>query len=260
MVSDRARTDAIFAGLRRVLKPDTVFCELGCGTGIFSIYAASICRRVYAVEMDPQMMEIACRNFQLSEAAERIESISDNALDVELPEQVDVLFCEMMSIWTIEEPQVRVCNSARKRLLKPDGLMLPSRIVNQAELGHYDFERGGIQMKAATPLFTGIRRPAVMTERRTGRVLDFDDVVSEDLSTEIEFEAAASGDINCAVLTSLVQFGSQIVFSGSDSLMPPTVVPLDEDISVRFGDRIRFQAAARANSDFGESAFVAEVR
>jgi predicted RNA methylase len=259
MISDRARTGAIFESLRRALAGDAVFCELGCGTGIFSIYAAGRCRKVYAVELDPAVAAVARANIEASRFAERIELIVADALTVELPERVDAIFCEMMSIWTIEEPQVPVANRAWLDLLKPDGLFLPSRIINQAELGSYPFGSGEIVMKAATPLFTSIPRPAVLTERLTCKVLDFSGPVDRNLGVDQEFTAAAEGEVNCVVLSSIVQVGPGVVFSGSDSLMPPTVIPLARALTVNVGDRLRFRASVRARTDLGEASFVAEL-
>ena len=259
MVSDSVRTAALFEGLRRSLHPEMVFCELGCGTGIFSIFAAGRCKKVYAVELDPAIAAVARANFERSRFAERIELIVADALDVTLPERVDIAFCEMMSIWTIEEPQVPVANRARLDLLKPGGIFLPSRIVNLAELGHYKFGRGEIVMKATTPLFTGIPRPAVMTECKVCKVLDLSATVERNLGVDIEFVALAAGEMNCARLGSVVQTGPHVVFSGSDSLMPPTVVPLDRELTVEVGQRIRFRVSARARSDMGECHFMAEI-
>ena len=259
MISDRERTAAIFHALDSCLDPEMVFCELGCGTAIFSIFAAGRCKKVYAVELDPAVAAVARANIERSRFADRIELLVTDALTVELPEPVDATFCEMMSIWTVEEPQVLVANRARHDLLKPRGLFLPSRIINLAELGHYNFGSGEVVMKATTPLFTGIVKPAVMTERRVGRVLDFSGPVDRSLSVDIEFEVLAAGELNCALLSSIVQLGPRVVFSGSDSLMPPTVVPLDHEVTADAGQRVRFRATARARTDMGECRFVAEL-
>lgn len=259
MVADRARTSAIFRTLRQVLRPETLFCELGCGSGIFSIFAARHARKVYAIEIDPEMARIAATNIAASPFADRIELIRGDAREAELPEKIDVIFCEMMSIWAIEEPQVPVFNSTFARLLKPGGLFLPQRIVNLVEIGYYNFRYEDIEIKAATPVFSGIRPPAILTESRVANQLDFSEPVNPDLSCEVELPVLAEGLANCARLTSIVQMGPGVVFSGSDSLMPPTVVPLEEDVLVQPGDRLLFQAAARACSDLGEATFRAKV-
>lgn len=259
MVADRSRTSAIFRALNQVLRPETLFCELGCGSGIFSIFAARCAKKVYAVEIDPETARVAAANIAASPFADRIELIEGDARAVELPERVDIIFCEMMSIWAIEEPQVPVFNSTFPRMLKPGGLFLPQRIINLVEVGFYNFRFEDVEIRAATPLFAGISPAVLMTESRVANQLDFTALVSPDLSCEVELPVLAEGLANCARLTSIVQIGPGIVFSGSDSLMPPTVVPLEEDILVRPGDRLLLQASAKAQSDLGDATFQARL-
>lgn len=259
MIADRSRTEAIYTALEQSLRRDSVFCELGCGTGLFTLFAAGWCRKVYAVEQDPVMVAVARKNIQSSRHAGKIELIQGDALSVTLPEPVDAVFCEMMSIWGVEEPQVPVVNYARAALLRPGGVALPLRIINLVELGHYNFRFRDAELRAEMPLFTGVPRPVLFTERKACRALDFAAEVSGDLGVDLRLESLAQGVINCAVLHSVVQMGPEVVFSGSDSLMPPTVVPLREDVRVRAGDAVRFRATVRAWSDLGEAHFTAET-
>jgi predicted RNA methylase len=263
MISDKSRTEAITTALQQaLLDPDAVFCELGCGTGLFTIQAAQYCRKAYAIEIDPEMVKVAQANFAACRYRDRITLIAGDALKVDLPHGVkaDVILCEMMSIWCIDEPQVPTVNRARRDFLKPGGVLLPQRIVNLVELGWFNFRPNNLAMETPIPLFTGIRAPAVMSERRVCKVLDFAGLVDQDLSVGLDLEAVASGTVNCAVLTSIVQLGPRVVFSGSDSLMPPTVVPLKEPVAVTAGDRLHFRASVRAWSDMGGASFAVEVR
>jgi protein arginine N-methyltransferase 1 len=260
MIADQLRTSAIIRALAEVLRPEKIFCELGCGTGIFSIFAARRARKVFAVEIDPHMVQVARSNIAESGVADRIELIAGDASAVELPESADVIFCEMMSIWAIEEPQIPVFNNTHPRMLKLGGLFLPQRIINLVELGFYQFEFHGVEVRATVPLFAGITPPAIMTESRVARELDFSRTVSTDLGCEVELEAVAGGCVNCARLTSVVQMGPGVVFSGSDSLMPPTIVPLEEDVVVRPGDTLLLKVSAHARSDLGEAIFSAVAK
>ncbi len=186
---------------------------------------------------------------------DKIDLIPGDATTLTLPEKADVIFCEMMSIWCIEEPQIPVFNHAYDTLLKPGGQFLPGRIINMVELGYFKFDYEGVVMKAAMPLFTGISRSGIMTERRNCTVLDFSAPIDPDLSCVIELTALGSGTINCAKLTSIVQMGPRTIFSGSDSLMPLTVVPLVSPIEVTFGDTLRFEAKTQARTDLNEATF-----
>lgn len=246
MISDRDRVRAIRDALDQVLGAEDVFCEVGCGTGIFAIEAAKRCSRVYAIEVDDAMAELAGENVARAGVADRVHLITGDATEVELPERVDVVLCEMMSIWAVEEPIVPVANRVRADLLKPEGLFLPSRIVNLVELAWFPYWHGGVSIPAVAPLFPGIPRPQVVTESRTCGVLDFSGPVDPDLSVDVELEAVVDGRVNAAVLRSVVQMGGTAVFSGSDSLMPPTVVPLDREVVVRSGMRLRLTAELQA--------------
>lgn len=259
MISDRARREPILRALRRSLDRETVFCELGCGTGIFSIYAAARSKTVYAIELDPLLARIARVNIARSRFADRIHLIEEDALKVQIPEKADVVFCEMMSIWTVEEPEIPVFNHARSEFLKEDGIFLPQRIINLVEIGWYDFCLDEVELKTPMPAFTGVTAPTILTERRVAKVLSFTEPLSTDLSCEVELEALAGGLVNCACLSSIVQVGPGVVFSGSDSLMPPTVVPLTKELTVKSGDQLRFLASAQARSDLGKGVFEVQV-
>ena len=259
MVSDRVRTEAIFRSLRKTVTRDAVFCELGCGTGIFSIYAASRARKVYAVEIDPNMARVAAENFRRSRFASRIELIEGDALEVTLPERADVVLCEMMSIWAIEEPQIPVFNRAFEEILRPGGIFLPQRIVNLAELGCYDFRFADVELRAAIPIFTGVLQPSIITECKVARTLDFSAEVERDLGAEVDFVSLADSLVNCVRLSSSVQMGPDVVFSGTDTLMPQTVVPVVEDRKVAYGEKVRLRCIARARTDMGDASFHLET-
>lgn len=255
MVSDRARTNAVFEGLRRNLRQDHTFVELGCGTGIFSIFAAGLCQEVHCLELDPVVADVAEENILASPLRDKIHLHRGDAMQLDPGVMADVIFSEMMSVWCIEEPQVPVYNRACEDLLKPGGRYLPDRVVNLIELGHYDFRFGDIEMRTAIALFTGIPKPALLTGRGIAKSLEFDGThVSTDLSAAVELQAVAEGSVNCAVLSSYVQFGPGVVFSGSDSLMPQTVIPLEEELSVTAGGWVRVDVSTRARTDLGEVA------
>ena len=163
MLSDKERVVQFKKGIDQVVTKDTVFCELGCGTGVFSIYAAQKAKKVYAVELDEEIYKIAKQNIEAS-GLNNIELIHANAMEVELPEKVDVIFAELLSTWMIEEPQLPVMNSAVKRLLKPNGKTIPEKIINIIELCDTDYTFDDIEIKAIKLYFTGDKQPRILSE------------------------------------------------------------------------------------------------
>lgn len=254
MLKDQERVSRIQLALDEVLEPDYIHCELGIGTGVFSIYAASKCRKVYAVERDPAIFAFAKKNIESSGFADKIELHLADALDFKPDEKADSLLVEMMSIWCINEPQVPVMNYALQHILKADGVSIPSRIVNLIELGHYDFEVMGIPLMSSTPQFTGITPPRIMTSSTVFNSFDFNNHCSIEIEKVIEIEALLSGTINCARLSSLVQLSSNVSFYSTDSLMPLTIVPL-ESREVKAGQSLSLRAQFTTRTSLEQSFF-----
>ncbi len=254
MLKDSERVGRIKLALDEVLQPNGIHCELGIGTGVFAIYAASKCRKVYAVERDPAIYAFAKQNIEQSEYADRIELHLADALDFVPAEKADTLLVEMMSIWCINEPQVPVMNHAREHILRPDGISIPSKIINLVELGHYDFEVMGIPCPSSIPQFTGITAPRIMTQSSLFNIFNFSEICPTSIEHQIEMETLVDGSINCARLSSLVQLSPSITFYSTDSLMPLTIVPL-EARKVQAGKTVGFYSQFQVRTDLERSQF-----
>lgn len=254
MAKDQERVARIKAALDESLQADGIHCELGIGTGIFAIYAASKCKKVYAIERDPAIFNFAKGNIAQSPFAHKIELKLGDAMDFKPVQKADSLLVEMMSIWGINEPQVAIMNHAQRHILAPNTQIMPREIVNLVELGHYDFEVMGIQCKASIPQFTGIVAPRIMTCSAVFNRFDFTTINPERIKQSIHIEAQLNGTINCARLSSLVQLSEKVTFYSTDSLMPQTIVPLN-DLVVQRGDKIAFSADFEVRSSLDQAKF-----
>ena len=239
MVSDYERVNQLKKGIDKVINQDSIFCELGCGTGIFSIYAAQKAKKVYAVELDENIYQIAKENINNSGLSDKITLIHGDASKVTLPEKVDIIFCEMLSIWMIEEPQVLVMNHAVKNLLKPNGITIPEKIINIAELCNTNYDFSNIQIKAPIAQFTGIKHPRIMTESKVVNTVGFNKENNREVNIETQFTALTSGIINSVRLSSIVKIADGINFYSTDTLMPLTIVPLKNVIYVDEGEKVQ---------------------
>ena len=265
MLSDVERVDRCKRAIESALQeigPDAVFCELGCGTGFFSIFAARFCRKVYAIENDPVVFAMATEHVKRLGLSQKIELIKGDALVVPLPkESINVLFCEMMSIWLITEPQVQVVRRWLRASRTPIDIVIPQRVINLAELGQVDYRFDDLEIKADLPQFSGIRPPRVMTESRVVHevALDDPDNLLDNLSATCAFQALVGGCVNCARLSSVVEFLPGITFFSTDTLMPSTIVPLKDELCVKNGDRIRFEVSYSHRTELARANFRAFV-
>lgn len=238
MIADRERVSLFKRGIDCTVDEDTVFCELGCGTGIFALHAAKKAKRVYAVEHDENIIKILKQNIKQSAYADKITIIEDDLFSVRLPEKVDIAFCEMLSMWLIEEPEVSTMNYARRNLLKPEGITIPRKVINLAELCNVDYVFDGVEMRTSIVQFTGIKRPRVMTESKVFNSFSFDRENPGEITDTLEFTVLTSGVISSVRLSSIVNIHEGINFYSTDSLMPLTIVPLKNDVFVEEGQKV----------------------
>ncbi|CAO2814007.1 unnamed protein product [Amaranthus hypochondriacus] len=164
MIKDHVRTNtyrnAIFN--YKHLIAGKVVVDVGCGTGILSIFCAQAgAKRVYAVDASDiavQAKEVVNAN-NLSEV---VKVLHGRVEDVEINEEVDVIISEWMGYMLLYESMLGSVITARDRWLKPEGLILPSHAtLYMAPFTHpdrfsesIDFWRNvyGIDMSAMVPL------------------------------------------------------------------------------------------------------------
>ena len=129
MLRDERRNEAYQRALAHVVRPGDVVLDMGAGTGILSIFAASSgARKVYAVERT-EVVEVARRMVECNGHADRIDIIQSDLEDLALPEKVDVIVSEWMGGFGVDENMLAPLVMARDRWLKPGGKMVPGRVT-----------------------------------------------------------------------------------------------------------------------------------
>ncbi|HYI07731.1 MAG TPA: 50S ribosomal protein L11 methyltransferase [Thermoanaerobaculia bacterium] len=107
---------------------DKTVVEIGCGSGILSIFAAQAgAKRVIAIE-ESQIADLAATMFEANGVADRVELRRANSLDVSLDERADVVIHEVLGVDPFGENVIRFIDDARQRLLAPGGRFIPSAL------------------------------------------------------------------------------------------------------------------------------------
>ena len=256
MVADRGRVGAFKTAIERVCAGKVVL-ESGTGSAILSLLAARAgAAAVYTFDLDPAVAAVAEVNIMKS-GLPNIRFALKNTLDVTLDDlegrRPDVVIAENLSTWQVTEPQIIVLNHINSELAEPAAVRLPTRIFNTVELvsSQYVFE-DLVDVRTHYFEFSGVPGPTILSDPEVVAEVDLREINPTSHRLSARIPVRRDGRLNGLRLTSPLEVHDGITFAGSDSLMPPVVVPLPGDLPVRRGDTVRLDLAYETNTSWEE--------
>jgi len=131
MTNDHRRNDSYKAAINQLVK-DKIVVEIGTGKdAILSRFCAQGgAKKIYAIERDKETCRKAIACIEKLGLADKITVIHGDATLVDIHELADVCVSEIVGAIGGSEGAAVIINNAR-RLLKPDGLMIPERSVTK---------------------------------------------------------------------------------------------------------------------------------
>ena len=245
LLSDTPRVQKLKMAIDKIVKPGDIVVELGCGTGILSLFAAKKAKKVYSVEINPFILEFAKKNVSKYVESKKITFINSDARNVQFDEDADVIICEMVDTALITEHQIPVMNHAVKNFLKPDGKVIPFRAETYIELVYVDYNFEGYEFPLPFYEEYGARPiRQVLSNRVLLHSANFNEINPQWIDKEVEFNICRDGLITGFRLTTIVYAdeAKNIVMYPSPWFNPPLVFPvfLEEGhgIEVSEGDKI----------------------
>lgn len=125
MLMDDNRMRNFKAAIEYAVRPGAKVLELGGGTGVLSWYAAAKAARVWCVEFNPDMVQVAQRTLARNPNGHKVEVVHADAFAYLPPQPVDVVICEMIHVAMLREKQVQLIESFKRRYLERFGDPLP---------------------------------------------------------------------------------------------------------------------------------------
>ena len=240
MLVDEARMQPLRAAIDACCR-DRIVLESGTGTGILSLLAARAgARRVYATEVDSEVATVARRNFERS-GFQQITFLEKDSIEL-TPEDLngdlaEVIIAENLSTWQVTEPQILIMNHFNRQLAAPGAVRLPQRVFNNLELGQATYRFDDlVELRTFYHEYSGMPECPLFSDPVCFHELDLSTEQPEAFDHTVSVAAKKSGTVNCLRLTSPVQVYKSFSFAQSNSLMPPVVVPLPEEIRISKGE------------------------
>jgi SAM-dependent methyltransferase len=128
LLADRVRNAAFHAALAQaIVKDKTTVADIGAGTGFLGFLAAQLgARRVDLYEAAG--VAGVTRRLLRHNRLRNCRLFERHSAEVMEPDRVDVVVCETLGNYALEENIVETLNDARKRFLKPGGVVIPAAV------------------------------------------------------------------------------------------------------------------------------------
>ena len=213
MLKDKIRTGTYQKAISNnpeVFK-DKIVLDIGCGTGILSIFAAKAgAKHVYGIEF-ADIADYANEIIKKNNLSDKITVIKSKVEDVKLPvEKVDIIISEWMGYFLLYESMLDTVLFARDKWLQKDGYMLPDHAtITLAGIEDADYKNSkinfwedvyGVDMSCFKNAVIGEPLvevcPSKLINTSSCRILDIDlyTVKKEDLDFSSHYELTFTTD------------------------------------------------------------------
>jgi len=252
---------------------DKIVLDVGCGTGIMSLFAAkSGAKKVFAVDASDiaTQAKVIVEDNNLSDV---ITIIKGKIEDIELPvEKVDVIISEWMGYCLLYESMLQTVLFARDKWLIKDGVILPDKAtlnltgIEDSEYKEdkinfwdnvYGFNMSSIKKLAMQePLVDVVESKQVMTGACRLLTIDINTVKAEDLNFKAPFRLVASRDDFCHALVAsfdieFTKCHKTVFFStgphANYTHWKQTVFYMNDVLSMKKGEEIRGEFSCKQN-------------
>ncbi len=250
MESDRQRVGAFQRAFAHCDFQDKVVCEAGVGRLMLTQYYLPSVRKAYLIENNPKLFPLIKNWLRERNLESKVELLFTDARTVQLPEPVDYVIGEMMSIFCANEFQVQVFKHLRQ-YLRPGGQLLPKRIINLVQLAQAEFPEGTTHY----PINFTRHLPEQLSGQEVVNTIDLMEVEKETVEFSLPMQALLSGSVNAVLLRSFVEIVPGINFTGTDSLMPPTVLRLAHTVEVEAGNTYKLEGEFSYGTSLDQAQF-----
>ena len=246
MLQDNNRMENFLKAISQLVFPGDKVVELGGGTGVLSFYAAQKASKVYTVELNLDLAEVARGLLKMNPNGERVEVIHGNAMEFVPPEPVDVVICEMLHVGLLREKQLEVITAFKKNYIEKHGnklpIFIPGATFQAVQAVEHDFVFGGYY--APVTLFQDPYSIHERTKDLSEPVIYHQVLYNQSYSNEMAFsgnlQATANGKINALrFITKNILAVNPDGTGTTDWHNQYMILPLESPLEVKSGETVK---------------------
>lgn len=267
-LADRVKLGRYQAAVNRLVRPEHVVLDLGCGSGFLGLLALRAgARMVLFVDRDP-IIEVARRAITEAGLGDRARFFRESSYELELPYRADVILNDHVGYFGFDYDILKLLADARIRFLQPDGFLVPSRIdlmlaPVESEAGRHFVQRwcdGSIPPEyawVATPAANARHAVNIGSEDLLARpdalgTLALGTDAADFFRWQAAFECTRAGMLDglagwfdCVLHDDIRMTNGPVSTDRLDR--PQAFLPLEKPVALRAGQRIEASIMARPN-------------
>lgn len=233
---DIDRTRLWKQAIEDVVKEGDIVVDAGAGTGILGLFAAlDGAKHVYSIELNPRFCRLIKNLAEKNGVSDRITVINADASTVELPENVDVVICELLCTGQFFEPEVQVINHLRK-YFKPSTKLVPQKIESFVQLLDAHELLYGVRIDTDSRSMLLADDEPVSTEEQYDTIDLTKEVKPERVDNVVKVKARKTRVADAVVITGRAHLTDKIITQKSEFLYNPEVIYLKEPINLIKGE------------------------
>jgi|SRR3989344_2363351 len=228
---DKKRTDAFRKAILKAVKKGDVVLDVGTGSGILAMFAAQAgAKKVYAVEIAPDVAGFAQGNFDANRFKSKMRLINKNIVDLKLRFKPNVITMELLDTGLVAEDQSIAVNYLHENgMIVEDTKLIPYKYDCALQFVNYDFNFYGIKMPFVIQSRNfGVKTRIVekLSDRIVYETIDFRKHVNMYIKKTLTVQIKKSGEINALVLYAKTYLTPGVTLWGTTDMNMPVVVPL----------------------------------
>jgi predicted RNA methylase len=252
MLNDKERLLMLEKAIEKVVKSNDVVADLGAGTGILSIFASKKARKVYSIEVVPQLYSFGKKISERNEFGGKITFLLGDARVITLPEKVNVIICWMPDTALVNELQVPVMNHAIKELLVEGGRVIPHSFITKIQLiqTNYMIDNVEFRLFSVETSYTKERHTHLSKETAFHRI-DLRKVNALDVEKRFTITTTKSGTLNALKFTTYAQLTDTIIVGPTVFSLRPYIIPLEKNYKIRKNQKVTISLSFKLGGGLG---------